>query len=149
MLSKHCLECGVEAHPKLKHPSSFRTEVSVWAVAIIVGLAAGTWSAATSSSAPSLSGTLPSLSLSSAQPAEQPVEALAAEDRDEQGAGMRFAIWARYVVLDFLRTAWWVLPLPILFSLWRQRRKYPVCAACGSRTVVPVVAPHGDALPLL
>jgi hypothetical protein len=149
MLSKHCLECGVEAHPKLKHPSSFRTEVSIWAVAIMVGLIFGTWSATGSSSGSSLSGALPALSFSSTQRVEQPVETVAPDNRNTQSPGMRFALWARSIVLDFLRTAWWVLPLPILFSLWRQRRKYPVCAACGSRTVVPVVAPHGDALPLL
>lgn len=148
MMSKHCVECGVEAHPKLKHPSSFRTEVSIWAVAITIGLIAGTWSAASSSSVLSISGGLPALSLSSAQQAEDPAEALAPEERNAQGPAMRFAVWARHVVLDFLRTAWWVLPAPILFSLWRQRTKYPVCAACGSRSVIPVLAPHGNEPPL-
>jgi hypothetical protein len=149
MISKHCLECGVEAHPKLKHPLSFRTEVSIWAVAIIVGLVAGTWSAASSSSAPSLTSALPALSLSSTQPAEPPAQTVAPEESNTPGPGMGLALWVRYLVLDFLRTAWWVLPFPILFSIWRQRKKYPVCAACGSRKLIPVLAPHGKEPPLL
>jgi hypothetical protein len=60
---------------------------------------------------------------------------------------MEFIAWARRLLLNFLRTAWWVLPLPFAFSLWRQFKKHPVCAACGSRELAPVVVDHGELPP--
>jgi hypothetical protein len=60
-----------------------------------------------------------------------------------------FLTWITRKLVDFLKTAWWVLPLPILFSLWRQFRGYEVCGHCGSRELVPVVVPHGDEPPPL
>jgi len=50
MVSKHCLSCGTEAHPKQRHPSTLRTEATVWLIAIAIGAAAGLWSAITSPS---------------------------------------------------------------------------------------------------
>ncbi|KPJ91097.1 MAG: hypothetical protein AMS18_09325 [Gemmatimonas sp. SG8_17] len=147
MLSKHCMECGVEAHPKLKHPSSLRVEAAVWLAAILVGLVAGAWSAATSSSAPSLSRALQVVTQSSAEPVEPPPESATVANPSTQSPQLRFALWARGVLLDFLRTAWWVLPLPLAFSYWRQFKKHQVCAACGSRRLAPVAVDYGELPP--
>ena len=120
-----------------------RVEVFVWAVAIAVGLAAGTWSALTSAPENPLSRAALALTLSSAQSAELPAETVRADTQGSPSLGVQVATWVSHAVLDFLKTAWWVLPLPILFSLWRQFRAYEVCRACGSRELVPVVTPHG------
>ena len=149
MVSRHCSACGVEAHPKLKHPSSLRVEVSVWAAAILVGLVAGFWSAATSSSNPALSRAVQAVTLSSVEAAEQPAAPAAADNPSARGLQMDSLAWAKDLLLKFLRTAWWVLPLPIGFSLWRQFKKHPVCAACGSRELVPVVVEHGEIPPAM
>jgi hypothetical protein len=61
---------------------------------------------------------------------------------------MRIADSIYSVVAGFLKAAWWVLPIPIFFSLWRQLKHYEVCRVCGSRDLVPVVAPHGEEPPL-
>ena len=148
MLSKHCSICGADAHPKLRHPSSFRVESSIWTLAIVVGLFAGTFSAVRSESGPSLSHVLQSVTLSSAQPAEQPADVWGTDTRGSESTGMLFTTWVTRTIVDFLKYAWWVLPLPILFSLWRQFRGYAVCGHCGSRELVPVVVPHGDERPL-
>ena len=147
MVSKHCLECGIEAHPRLKHPSSFRIEVSVWSVAMLVGLVAGIWSAATSSSNPTLNRAIQTITLSSVESVEQPVEPVATDNPNASSLSMEFIAWARGLLLNFLRTAWWVLPLPFAFSLWRQFKKHPVCAACGSRELAPVLVDHGELPP--
>ena len=130
MVSKHCLECGVEAHPKLRHPSSFRIEAFIWSVAILVGLVAGAWSAATSSSSPALSRAIQTVTLSSVESVEQPVEPAVVDNPNAQSLPMEFVALGRRLLLNFLQIAWWVLPLPFAFSLWRQFKKHPVCAAC-------------------
>ncbi len=148
MVSKHCNACGSDAHPKLRHPSTFKVESSIWALAIVVGLFAGTFSAAKSESGPSLSTVLQSVSLSVAQPAHQPAEVQQSDARGSQSTGMLFMSWITRTLVDFLKTAWWVLPIPILFSVWRQFRGYEVCGHCGERELVPVVVLHGDEPPV-
>ncbi len=148
MVSKHCSACGTEAHPKRRHPSTLRVESTVWMVAILVGLVAGAWSAATSPSAPPLSHVLSALTFSS----EQSIEQTATAQDDVPAAPsvrMQLLTWTYRKILDFVKTAWWILPIPILFSLWRQFRQYEVCAACGSRSLEPIVAPHGELPPQL
>ena len=149
MVSKHCLECGIEAHPRLKHPSSFRMEVSVWTVAVFVGLVAGIWSAAMSSSTPALSRAIQTITLSSVESVEQPAEPAVTDNPNAQSLPMEFVALARRLLLNFLQIAWWVLPLPFAFSLWRQFKKHPVCAACGSRELAPVVVDHGELPPAM
>jgi len=146
MVSKHCNACGSDAHPKLQHPSSFKIESSIWAVAIIVGLFAGTFSAAKSDGGPKLSQVLQSVTLSVSQPADQPAEVQQSEARASQSTGVLFLTWITTTLIDFLKTAWWVLPIPILFSLWRQFKPHEVCGHCGARELVPVVSPHGEEL---
>ena len=147
MLSKHCNDCGCDAHPKLRHPSTFRVESSVWALAIVVGLFAGTLSAVKSESGPTLSHVLQSVRLSAAQTTEVPADVEQTDSRGSQSLGLLFTTWATRNIVDFLKYAWWVLPLPILFSLWRQFRGFEVCGHCGSRELVPVVVQHGDEPP--
>ena len=149
MVSQHCLECRVEAHPRLEHPSSFRIEFSVWTIAILVGLVAGIWSAATSSSTHTLSRAIQTITLSSVESVEQPVGPAVADNPSARSLRMEFVAWARGLLLNFLGTAWWVLPLPIAFSLWRQFKKHQVCAACGSRQLAPVVVEHGELPPAI
>ncbi len=148
MVSKHCNACGADAHPKLRHPSSFKIESSIWAVAIVVGLFAGTLSAAKSDSGPKLSHVLQSVTLSVTQPADHPANVQPTESRASQSVGVLFTAWITRSTLDFLKSAWWVLPIPILFSLWRQFRGYEVCGQCGSRELVPVEVHHGEEPPL-
>ena len=147
MISKHCNACGADAHPKLRHPSSFRFESSVWTLAIVVGLFAGTLSAVKSESGPTLSSVFQSVRLSAAQTTEMPADVQQTDSRQSESVGLLFTAWFSRNIIDFLKTAWWVLPLPILFSLWRQFRGFEVCGHCGSRELVPVVVPHGDERP--
>ena len=149
MVSKHCNACGADAHPKQRHPSSLKVESSIWVLAIVVGLFAGTFSAARSDSGPTLSRVLQSVSLSASQPAEQPAEVRQTDTSGSQSTGMLFLTWITRTVADFLKTAWWVLLLPILFSVWRQFKGYEVCGHCGSRELAPVVAPHGEEPPVI
>jgi len=148
MKSKHCNACGADAHPKLRHPSSFKIESSIWAIAIVIGLCAGTFSAAKSDSGPKLSEVLQSVTLSVAQTAEPAGDAQLVDARGSQSVGVLFTSWITKSIADFLKTAWWVLPIPILFSLWRQFRGYEVCGHCGNRELVPVVVTHGDDPPV-
>ena len=61
---------------------------------------------------------------------------------------MRVADSIAGAVFGFIKTAWWVLPIPIIFSIWRQAKHFEVCRVCGSRDLVAVVAPHGAEIPL-
>lgn len=147
MVSKHCQACGRNGHPRQQHPSTFRTELTIWLVALTIGAAAGMWSAATSARANPLSRAAPALTLSS-------VQAAPAEPADDAGQPARGGsspealVWLTHVTVAFLKVAWWVLLLPIGFSIWRQWSTYPVCAACGSRRLGEVPTAHGRALPL-
>ena len=147
MVSKHCNACGADAHPMLRHPSTFRVESSIWTLAIVVGLFAGTLSAVKSESGPSLSRVLQSVTLSSAQPAAQPAD-VQTEARGTESTGVLFMTWITGTLADFLKTAWWVLPIPILFSVWRQFKGYEICGHCGERELVPVVVTHGEEPPV-
>lgn len=147
MMSKHCNVCGSDAHPKLRHPSTFLMESSIWAVAIVIGLFAGTLSAVKSDAGPALGEAIQSVTLSVAQPVEQPEEVAQKETRVPQSTGMQLFTWSTRALVDFLKTAWWVLPIPILFSLWRQFRGYEVCGHCGARELVPVEVQYGDEPP--
>lgn len=148
MVSRHCNACGNDNHPKLRHPSSLKVEVAIWTTAILVGLVAGIWSAGSEQSGRPITRALQSLAFTSAQPDDSPAEISQGGARQPRNTGIRTIEAAYGMVGNFLRTAWWVLPLPILFSLWRQAKHYEVCRVCGSRDVVPVEAPHGWEPPL-
>jgi hypothetical protein len=42
--------------------------------------------------------------------------------------------------LRFVTTFWWILIVPLGFSIWRQRAKYLGCPDCKSRRLLEV--PH-------
>jgi hypothetical protein len=41
----------------------------------------------------------------------------------------------------FIVSAWWILPVPVLFSLWRQFRTWEGCASCRSAHLTKVPSP--------
>ncbi len=133
-----CLECRAESHPRQKHRSSFRTETSLWAAAIVAGMLVGTWNAITSPTETDDAASPTTLSAVTAA-SEAPVDpqASASNTGGSRAVALQIGAWIRAKSLAFLRTAWWLLPVPILFSLWRQFRTVPVCAHCGSRDLAP------------
>ena len=70
-----------------------------------------------------------------------PAEVEAGNSGSRPTSTLAVAAWARDVVLDFARTAWWALLVPVLFSLWRQSATYEACIHCQSRKLVPIEAP--------
>ena len=142
MVEKHCVECGTEARPKLYHPSSLRAEVTVWFVAILIGAGAGVVSIFTTPTETPDSPELQRFAMSIMQPSEGPSEPVTRQGpMGSENSMTRVAVWARDVVLDFVRSAWWVLPFPILFSLWRQFSTREGCIECRSRQLVEVESP--------
>ena len=139
MVEKECLDCGTLGRPKHYHPSSLRTEVTVWLVALAVGGGAGVVSVlATATPAPE-APELQRMALSAVGSSEAiPTPAQAEETSTSSGHGLRLAVWARDRVLDFLRVAWWVLPIPMVFSVWRQFAEREGCAHCSSGRLTPV-----------
>ncbi len=129
-----CMDCGDTTHPRLRHPSSLRTEASLWSVALVVGLAIGAWNAVTT---PSQSGQLSYSALSVV--GEAPAEANVV--RHDHGAPTNVVVqigsWLLDRAVEFVRVAWWTLPIPLLFSVWRQAIRQPVCAHCGSGRLIP------------
>lgn len=145
MVEKECLDCGTLGRPKHYHPSSLRTEVTVWIVALAVGAGAGVTSLFTSAGPAPKAPELQRMALSVVGPSEA-VPAPVAQPEESStsgGTGLRFAVWARDLALDFLRVAWWVLPIPVLFSLWRQVAEREGCAHCRSGRLIPVDAGPG------
>ncbi len=104
MISKHCNACGADAHPKLRHPSSFRFESSIWTLAIVVGLFAGTLSAVKSESGPTLSSVFQSVRLSAAQTSELPADVQQTDSRQSESVGLLFTTWFSRTIIDFLKT---------------------------------------------
>jgi len=125
----------MEARPKPYHPSSLRVEAGVWLVAVFVGLAVGVSSTIEGPTAES--GRMVS---ALAAVTAQSVDAETAQVPDQgtrSNPTLQVSNWIRAKVALFLRSAWWVLPIPILFSLWRQTSKRDGCPKCGSRQLVP------------
>ncbi|NIM52646.1 MAG: hypothetical protein GTO22_25945 [Gemmatimonadales bacterium] len=138
MKSMQCLDCGADSHPKLLHPSSLRTEASVWAIAIVIGLFAGIWNTVTSSRASPEPPQFAQLANATAPSAEEPSAAPTTTSEGPRGIVVQVGGWLIDRIWSFLRVAWWVLPIPILFSMWRQFSTHPACAHCGSRRLTPV-----------
>ena len=146
MVSKHCLHCGIDGHPRQRHPSTLKTEATIWLLAIAIGGAAGLWSAIPSPTHEPLSRSVQSMALSVVHPADTPPQVDEATVAPREDGGVELVGWLLGLVVAFLKAAWWVLPIPIAFSVWRQTRSYAVCRACGSRALEELVTPHG-ALP--
>lgn len=118
----------------MQHPSSLRTESSLWSVALLVGIGFGLWQAVTTAPAPA-SRSLSTLSAVS----EAPVTgAIVTHDHGApRNVVAQVGGWVIDRVVQFVKAAWWTLPIPVLFSMWRQVAKRPVCARCGSRRLIP------------
>lgn len=134
--SMHCLDCRSDTHPKLRHPSSMRAEAMVWGVALLMGMSVGLWQAATTTAAAGVPG-MSRLSTVTAEPVEQ---SAAVTHEHEPAPPRTVAVtvggWLVERLARFIQVAWWALPIPLLFSLWRQFAKRPTCARCGSRRIV-------------
>ena len=132
--SMQCLDCGEEGHPRLRHPSRLRTEVTVWAVAIVFGLSAGMWQAIT---APPETPPAALSQLSVVTPAAEEPNPVSPTPQGPRSAVVQIGGWLFDRFVRFLRTAWWALLIPIAFSTWRQGARRAVCVHCGSRRLIP------------
>ena len=144
MKSMHCLDCGSDTHPKLRHPSSLRTETTVWGIALVVGVSFGVWQALAAPAAVSVPA-MAQLSVVRA-PVEQS-SAVTHEPAPPRNIAVGVGGWMVDRFVQFVRVAWWALPIPLLFSLWRQFATRPACARCGSRRIVEAASfsPGGTA----
>ena len=138
MAPVHCEACGTDARPKLRHPSTLKAEVTVWTLALAIGLTSGAWSALTSTPGPLGEVGLSALVVPARSAVDGPAEVEAEDSGSRSTSTLAVAAWTRDVVLDFARTAWWALLVPVLFSLWRQSATYEACIHCQSRKLVPI-----------
>jgi len=119
-----------------------RTEATLWGVALVLGLSVGAWQAVTSSAGAGVTG-MSQLSVVTA-PAEAPA-AQAIDHVPPRNVIVSVGSWLVGRFASFVRVAWWALPIPLFFSLWRQVARRPVCARCGSRRLIEadVLLPGG------
>ena len=137
-----CLDCGMEARPKSYHPSSLRVEGSLWGVAILVGIVAGVFSAAEPTGL-AQGPAVPALAAVAAPDVAVDGPRAHLQAQPPSNTTVLVSNWIRERVAMFLRSAWWVLPIPVLFSLWRQASKRHGCPKCGSRKLIPVLDMDG------
>jgi len=135
MQAMHCLDCRADTHPKRRHPSSFRIEASVWTTAVVLGLMLGAWNAITS---PQTDVTRPMQLSTVSVPVDVDQDAAITGRERANGVVMQFGSWLIQKTIAFVQVAWWLLPIPIVFSLWRQFRTVPVCAHCRSANLAVV-----------
>ena len=136
MQAMHCLDCSAETHPRRRHPSSFSTETYVWTTAVALGLIVGAWNAITAPPMPELTRPLQLSSVSAPVDANQDPVVIGRESA--RSVVTQVGGWIMQKVIAFVRVAWWLLPIPIVFSLWRQFRTVPICAHCKSANLVAV-----------
>lgn len=139
MRSMHCLDCADDSHPRFRHPSSLRVEASLWAVAVLIGLSAGAWQALTESSDTAPNAVASALSIA-APASDATASPPAITQAGPRNVVLEVGDWLIRRMFGFLKVAWWAVPIPLAFSLWRQRTKYPVCAHCGSRRLIPAAS---------
>ena len=144
-LSMRCLSCQAKTVPKSYARSTLSLEVSIWSVAILVGLVAGLLSTTKASSAPPVTSEMENIvlsSLSGVAPAElEEAEPAPIANITSTNKVVEIATWFSGVSFRFLATAWWAVVIPVLFSLWRQFAKYKGCRRCRSRELVPIPPP--------
>ncbi len=141
MRSMHCSACQKNGVPRTCIRSSLAVEVTLWVVGIGMGLTAGGWRAIVTSSPHALTTEVQGMALSSvsesfvaANPGEVATETAYNTDR----ILFEITAWLSDVSLGFIKTFWWALIIPVLFSLWRQFSKYPGCRACGSKELTRI-----------
>ena len=141
MRSMHCSACQKNGVPRTHVRSSLAVEVTLWLVSIGMGLTAGWWRAIVTSSPRALATEVQEIVLSSVS--ESFVAANSGEVAPETAYNtdrILFEItgWLSDVSFGFIKTFWWALIIPVLFSLWRQFSKYQGCRACGSKELTPI-----------
>ncbi len=141
MRSMHCSACHKNGVPKTCVRSRLAVEVTLWLVGIGMGLTAGGWRAIVTSSPQALTTEVQEIVLSSvsgsfaaANPGEVATETAYNTDR----ILFEITAWLSDVSFGFMKTFWWALIIPVLFSLWRQFSKYQGCRACGSKELTPI-----------
>ncbi len=140
MRSMRCSTCQKSGVPKTCVRSSLAVEVTLWLVCIGMGLTAG-GRAIVTSSPPTLTTEVQEIALSSvseslvaANPGEVATETAYNTDR----ILFETTAWLSDVSFGLIKTFWWALIIPVLFSLWRQFSKYQGCRACGSKELTPI-----------
>ena len=136
MQAMRCLDCHAETHPRWRHPSSFRTEASVWTTAVVLGHMVGAWNAITAPPASQL--TQPMQLSAVTAPVDANQDPVVTGRESGRSVVMQVGGWIMQKTIAFVRVAWWLLPIPLVFSLWRQFRTVPICAHCQSAKLVPV-----------
>ena len=141
MRSMHCSACQKNGVPKTCVRSRLGVEVTLWLVGIGIGFTAGGWRAIATPSPQALTTEVQEIALSSvsesfaaANPGEVAPETAYNTDR----ILLEITGWLSDVSFGFIKTFWWALIIPVLFSLWRQFSKYQGCRACGSKELTPI-----------
>jgi hypothetical protein len=111
-------------------------ESYVWAGAVVLGLMSGAWNANTSPPANEL--TQPMRLSSVTAPVDANQDPVVNGPESARSVVMQIGGWIMQKAIAFVRVAWWLLPIPIVFSLWRQFRTVPICAHCDSANLVAV-----------
>ncbi len=141
MRSMRCSTCQKSGVPKTCVRSSLAVEVTVWLVGIGMGLTAGGWRAIVTSSPQALTTEVQEIVLSSVSGsfvAANPVEVATETANNTDRVLFEMTAWLSDVSFGFIKTFWWALIIPVLFSLWRQFSKYQGCRACGSKELTPI-----------
>ncbi len=141
MRSMRCSTCQKNGVPKTYVRSSLAVEVTLWIVSIGMGLTVSGWRAIVASSPRALTTEVQEIALSSvsgslvaANPAEVATETVYNTDR----ILFETTAWLSDFSFGFIKTFWWALIIPVLFSFWRQFSKYQGCRACGSKELTPI-----------
>ena len=140
MRSMHCCACQKNGLPKTRVRSSLAVEVTLWLVCIGVGLTAG-GRAIVTSSPHTLTTEVQEIALSSVSGslvAANPVEVATETAYNTDGILFEATAWISDASFSFIKTFWWALIIPALFSLWRQFSKYQGCRVCGSKELTPI-----------
>jgi len=137
----HCSACQKNGVPKTCVRSRLAVEVTLWLLGIGLGLTAGAWRAVTTSSPRTLTTEVQEIALSSVSGSfvtENPVEVTTETAYNTDRILFETTAWLFDVSFGFIKTFWWALIIPVLFSLWRQFSKYQGCRACGSKELTPI-----------
>jgi hypothetical protein len=136
-----CSACQKSGVPKTQIRSSLAAEVTLWIVSIGMGLTVSGWRAIVASSPRALTTEIQEIALSSVSGslvAANPVEVATETAYSTNSILFETTAWLSDVSFGFIKTFWWALIIPVLFSLWRQFSKYQGCRACGSKELTPI-----------
>jgi hypothetical protein len=140
MRSMHCSGCEHNDVPKTYARSSLAAEVTLWLCGIGVGLVSGAYRALVSPSHPVPTEEVQERMLATVSQSFAVADPAAATETVYNTDNIIFELtaWFSDVSFGFVRTFWWALLIPVVFSLWRQFSKYEGCRRCGSRHLAPI-----------